>query len=363
MVKERDLQIVVLADLSTTNGANIVTKLLISELERLNQEVTLFDSSVKEHKFYALRRVLAFVICYSRLRKIQQIEILYIPLAAGMASFFQMLILLFIKKRCQRILVHHHSYKAISMNPSLIEKIVHFFLSKYAEHIFLGEKMMIEYSEIWRPRKRNWILLNAGFAASRIAISNPSSSGQFKNSPTFLHYGKLTLEKGTLTALSAFNEILSASEFGQCILAGPTVQPKILTEIRNLQKKFTKRFHYIEAFDLDRLNEFLERSDFLLFPSTYNVEASPLVVLESQAAGLIAVTSDVGCLSQDVISPGSVLQIDNWNRDCNEVLSRYFLDWNQETLNFVSLASNGIKAEMTSRAMITFTQIREIFHG
>ena len=356
-------QVAVMADLASTTGATIATKMIIVELRRLNISVSVFDSNASMGEFYFLRRVLAFVACFKGLRKLDNIQILYIPLAAGLASIFQILILILMKKRCKRVIVHHHSYKSILKDPTAIEKIVHLILSHFAEHIFLDEKMMSDYSNIWHPKMNKWIVLNAGFAVSRITESEITTPRVAKNFPTFAHYGNLTTEKGALTVLHEFKVILDSNHTAECILAGPTSESKIFNEIDELKTYFGARFTYLSSFNTETLNEILKRSDFFLFPSTYKIEASPLVVLEAQAAGLIAITSDVGCLTRDVISPGCALSIDNWENGCKQLLDPFLLDWSPQKSSYVSEARIKIRKEMYDRAQITFEQIQMTFRG
>jgi glycosyltransferase involved in cell wall biosynthesis len=108
------------------------------------------------------------------------------------------------------------------------------------------------------------------------------------------------------------SELLSRFERVTCNLLGPVEDMEILEKIVCLQQRYPDRFIHIGKYDSSLLSNVLSDTDFFLFPSNYRNEASPIVVLEAQCAGVAVVASNVGTIGSEILAPGCSVELNRW---------------------------------------------------
>jgi glycosyltransferase involved in cell wall biosynthesis len=159
----------------------------------------------------------------------------------------------------------------------------------------------MDYLEHWGAPINSIILSNSLVPAMR--FNGPAPCMQTEHF-TLIHVSNLSKEKGSHLVLDVMEHFLSENEKYNAILMGGDSQSQFTEKILRLQSSFPSQFSYQAAFDGNMLYENLKNSDVLLFPSTYENEASPLVVHEAQYCGVICVTSAAGTLISEVLQPG-----------------------------------------------------------
>jgi glycosyltransferase involved in cell wall biosynthesis len=247
----------------------------------------------------------------------------YIALSHGFTLYAQIVIALTCRIKKQRVLVHHHTFLPIN-NPSiLLNRVCHSLIRNFAEHIFLSSLMESAYKKTWNPKGRTWVISNHQVAYLR--TRNQFETNR-KLGAKICYSGRLSSEKGFWDVAAVTRKMLS-SDFGMsATFLGPAGDSHVAHELTNLKKQFSDRFHHIDVYDEHTLTIELQKSTYFLFPSRYSNEASPLVVLEAQALGNICVTSDVGSLCADVITPGSAFKIAYWPTCASDLITSLNLD-------------------------------------
>jgi glycosyltransferase involved in cell wall biosynthesis len=81
------------------------------------------------------------------------------------------------------------------------------------------------------------------------------------------------------------------------LLAGPPVDALSAEILKAAQKEFGELMEYFGRLEPPEVDAFLDRLDVFLFPSAYEHEAEPLVLLEAARGGVPAIAFDVGCIS------------------------------------------------------------------
>jgi glycosyltransferase involved in cell wall biosynthesis len=108
------------------------------------------------------------------------------------------------------------------------------------------------------------------------------------------HLSNLTVEKGVVILLSAVGELLSEGLSVELYLAGPINDDVVRVSINEFQIRHPGALHVVGPVHGYAKRQFFAELDIFVFPSVYKLEAQPLVVLESLAAGVPCIVSDAG---------------------------------------------------------------------
>jgi glycosyltransferase involved in cell wall biosynthesis len=318
MMEPTEKTIVVLADMPPpVQGISLVTEWVVKNLQTKDYSVKVLDTAVKRSRHYYFLRVSAFLRAGRQVLSIQSGDILYVPLSHGFTLYFQTLIILLARRRNFRVLAHHHTYLPINRPKNIRHLICHGLLALSAEHIFLSEKMKVEYADIWQPRNRLWVITNNGVAVTRMVHSGTPPVSDRRIGLIFA--GKVSREKGFFHILDISRELLSLHKSTTLTILGPSGDKTILHELTRLSIDFPEQFTYFGAYTEIELLKELGSSMLFLFPSEYKNEASPLVVLEAQALGNICITTEIGSLPSEVLKPGVSVRIEEWANSVREL--------------------------------------------
>lgn len=110
-----------------------------------------------------------------------------------------------------------------------------------------------------------------------------------------LYMGWLTVEKGVLDLVKAFNLVAEQMDDCHLYLAGPWVWNRDTDAIAKCIKEshFTNRIHLLGVVRGESKIEAFEKADVFAMPTTHP-EAQPMVLIEALGAGLPIVATDVG---------------------------------------------------------------------
>jgi glycosyltransferase involved in cell wall biosynthesis len=227
-------------------------------------------------------------------------------------------------------------------------------MRKGVEHIFLSKYMKDKYQELWHPMGNCWVVTNHQIAALR--TKSQIDGNNLKEGIKLCFAGRMSQEKGFWDCESVTRLLLTENLGIKAVFLGPVFDAEILEAIENLKQDFPLRFDHIGHYDETMLTRSLQDSSYFLFPSRYSNEASPLVVLEAQAIGNICITSNVGTLSTDVLSPGLAVDIKIWHKTVLEIVQQKRFN----NLN-LKLATDRIREKSNILALACDKQMKEVF--
>lgn len=334
-------------------GISIVSEWLAQSLEKERFEFEKLNTSVARINFYFIRRFIRLLVIFLRVTTGQSKGIVYIALSHGLTLVPQTAIIILGKIKGKRVIVHHHSFLPIINSQSITNKICHNLMKTGVEHIFLSNYMRDQYLRIWKPKERTWIITNHQVANSRI---ESSIENKIISPLRMVYAGRMSPEKGFWEVAQVTKDLLKESKNLHATFLGPTTNLEIENEILALKSIFKNQFEYVENYTEVEFAEILEHSTFFLFPSKYLNEASPLVVLEAQAAGNICITSQIGTLKTDVLPPGEAIEIQEWAARTKEIIKSYEI--NHQDLAKVK---NGIRQRFQIINKENSTQWKEVF--
>jgi glycosyltransferase involved in cell wall biosynthesis len=335
-------------------GISIVSSWVVQFLKDQPLKLEVVNTLTSQGRLYALNRLSMFLVSFVKVLSAPPNSTIYIALSHGQALYLQMVIIFLAKLKKLRVLAHHHTYLPITQPRKPINLICHTFIKNKVEHIFLSDKMQEQYFRVWSPSKKLWVVTN-----HQVAFKRTNGNVKTRKFPgrNMTYSGRMSSEKGFWDAAAVSRKILSHNKHMSVTFLGPIMELPISKEILNLKDEFGDRFEHISIYDEDVLQSKLYASSYFLFPSRYINEASPLVVLEAQALGNICITSDIGSLSHDVLSPGCAVKIDSWNSSVIDTVAM-FRNKNLDLIKY----SKQIQLEMFLRAELSSKQIAEVFY-
>ena len=219
-------------------------------------------------------------------------SIAYIPLQGNFGRALDIIALIFFKILNKKIIIHHHSYVG-GIKISYLMKIIFFVTSKNSCHIFLTKKMQNDFKRNYRIN-HSLTLSNALFVECQPFInSNPS----IKRKINIGLLSNLTYAKGTQTFLSLIDSLYIQKIKFHAYLAGPCEDLELQNLINYYQTKYKGSFTYIGMADNEEKKIFYKSIDLFVFPTRYENEAEPLVIIESLSYSVPVIANNIGSLS------------------------------------------------------------------
>jgi glycosyltransferase involved in cell wall biosynthesis len=319
-MREDFLPVIVVGDFSPTDSGLSVYNLWLTEfLQKSNYPSSKFDTSCAGNKFYFFTRALKYFQGCFVLLKVERNTTIYLSLSGGLSIIGQLLMVLPSHVRGSRLLVAHHSHKIINHPFGFLVNIIYRRILRKVEHVYLSQMMADSYCKIFGKPKKTWVLTNDDVARQRIDAAKKILSKEV----TICHASRLSKEKGSLFVLNIALKVMKIYPDIKFVILGSTADLEINHFLNKLQIEYPKQFSYYPNYSLKTLSRELLRSGIFLFPSSYEHEASPGVVLESQMAGNLVLASDVGSLPDIVLAPGKAVPLKNFEFEFFELLESY----------------------------------------
>lgn len=308
-----DFSVLMVANLPPPkNGLSIVNSWVCNVIKEEGIKFKIIDTTARSKSLlFLLTRFVKYVYAILIVSTKINYRVLYLPLGHGLSLLPQASMVLVARIKGKRILLHHHSYIPITTQNSLV-RILHIKVFSKAEAIFLSEKMRNEYENRFGSSRMNWVVKNADVAYSRISSSSLRNLDAYSNLIQLTHASNLSVAKGALIVTQTMAELLSRFERVRCNILGPVKDFRILEKLVDLHQRFPTRFNHTSNYDSTLLSKVLLETDFFLFPSNYSNEASPLVVLEAQSAGVTVIASNIGTIETEIVAPGCSVNLSKW---------------------------------------------------
>lgn len=201
-----------------------------------------------------------------------------------------------------RVVVHHHSpwpfERADRLHPFRLAAGVW----RRCEHLVLCSAMgqALQATMEVPPRSID-VLSNAAWVTAAPARLAPVPDG-----PAWRlgFLGQVNEAKGALRFLDVVDRLVAAGRPVSAEIAGP-LDPAIADRFRRrLASQPAAR--WLGPLDAEARSELLQRTDWLLLPTTYRHEAQPLVILEALAHGVPALATPRGCIGSSLVDGDSV---------------------------------------------------------
>ncbi len=261
----------------------------------------------------------ALVVCLELMgKRLGGYSRLYLAPHSGAGLVYSSFIVMLSRCLGYKLFVHYHSYKNLASYSSLM-RIFLALCGDEATHIVLAPPMQRDLQRLYRAAKRVRVLSNAIF------IPQHAVRREFNGRPLRVgHVSNLSKDKGVVAVIECMRQLHERCPEIELVLAGPAEDPDVKELLHSAFCEFGGKFTYLGGLTGDQVKQFYEHIDVFLFPTLYEHEAEPLVLLEAVSLGVPAIATDRGCISY-LLGPncglvvgaaefveGAVEQITNW---------------------------------------------------
>ena len=293
------------------HGAAMVGK-SIHDSELINGE---FDShyinlttasSLEDIGKVGLKKVLAFRRLLQEIRNVVKhlkLDLVYVsPNAKGGAFYKDFIVIMMLKRMGCRVVVHYHNKGVSTKQNRWIDNLLY-------RRFFKGIKVILLGKSLYRDVEKYVKWEDVYICPNGIPVQKDGTvefrKPRENNVPRLLFLSNLLVSKGVLVLLDALAVLRDRGYSFICdFVGGETaeldaasfqleVEKRRLIGIANYQGK---------RYGLDK-EEFFEQADIFVFPTFYDNECFPLVLLEAMWQGLPCISTNEGAIS-DIVNDG-----------------------------------------------------------
>jgi glycosyltransferase involved in cell wall biosynthesis len=310
------------------HGSNIMTELLIDSLKNINKKVVLvqknFSSTQEEIGKFRIKKIYEAVALVMRMVtaiifKKPDLCILFNAVRSP-AMYADVILVIFLKlfNIKTMLYIHGNGLTTNKKNHGLINRLAVKIMLSLSKGAFVLGDTMIGDINAYMPESNIFVLPNA------IKGNCLDKDKKYNNTKLrVLFLSNLVPEKGPMIFLETAKLIKENNINAMFILAGEARNSDFDREIKN----------YLNENDLfdtvilpgkvvgNNKEELFLNSDLFVFPTYFEKEVAPLVILEAMKYGLPIIASDKGCISElikDQIN-GYILKENNSNEICNKI--------------------------------------------
>lgn len=213
------------------------------------------------------------------------------PNAKGGAFYKDFVIMMLLKFMKHKIVIHYHNKGVITRQNKLLDNFLYKRFFKNIKIILLAEPL---YKDICKYVKREDVYICPnGIPESKNLLVQTSHKGF-----NILFLSNMMKEKGVWDLVKACQILKEKGKQFHCHFVGKwsdITEEEFTTQIKkyNLEKYITA---YGAKYGTDK-NKFLQDADLFVFPTYYNNECFPLVLLEAMEAGIACISTQEGGIS------------------------------------------------------------------
>ena len=217
--------------------------------------------------------------------------------------------------------VHYHSYRNMGRHSALMGLFLAV-CGPRAVHIVLAPPMEWGLRRYYKSVKRVEVLSNSVF------IPPAKRAHNFNGRRIRVgHLSNLSREKGIEIVLECLRRLRARHIEIEFVIAGPATDPATERLISRAAAEFGTYLQYLGPLRQAEVHRFYEAIDVFLFPTMYEHEAEPLVLIDAVSVGVPVVATDRGCIGYLLEATGgcvfaaadfverAVEQMALWDRD------------------------------------------------
>ena len=303
------------------NGQRVVTQRMFERLSAI-AAVTPFDID-RFRRLGPLSKPLSTLVACGALiwARLRGCATLYLAPHSGTGLIYSCLIAL--ASRCcgYTLTVHYHSYRNLGRYTRLMAAFLAI-CGPGAMHIVLAPPMARDLRRLYRSARHVTVVSNTTFVTPR-PVERDFGARRLRIG----HLSNLSREKGIGVVLDCLRELRARGVEVELWLAGPAEDAETGVLIADAQRMFGAHIRYLGRLDAADVPRFYRDIDVFLFPTTYEHEAEPLVLVDAVCAGVPVIATDRGCiayllgitggrvLAAEEFVAQTVVQIADWARD------------------------------------------------
>lgn len=290
---------------------------------------------------YHFRRILSFAHAYFSLLKAGPSDAVYLTYEAGYGIIYLAPIAIIARMRGIQVWVHHHTSAHTITRSHRFAWLLRL-LPINCQHIALSDKMSRDLLTIYAISSRNCVRCgNASLLRQKATPPDPPNAilGQKpirqSRALSLGFISNISKEKGALEALALFDIYVRHFPDARLIVAGPLMDEECNHELTARLTQKGSRITYLGQVSGTAKNDFFEGIDVLVFPTQYQYEAQPLVVLESLEKEKPTLTTNVGYLGEMLSEVGWAYQ----PKDYQALAYAQLNAWTSDPLQYAAAAA------------------------
>jgi glycosyltransferase involved in cell wall biosynthesis len=289
------------------NGQRIVTQRMFEQLDAI-ATVTLFDIG-QFRRFAPPAKLLSAIAGCGVLvgARLRGFSTLYLAPHSGAGLIYSCLIALVSRCCGYALVVHYHSYRNIGRYTRLMAAFLAL-CGPDALHIVLAPPMGRDLRRLYPSVRRVTVVSNTTFVSPR-PVERRFTARRLRLG----HLSNLSREKGIGIVLDCMRELWTRGIPVELWLAGPPEDAETGRMIAAARTEYGDRINYLGRLDASDVRHFYDDIDVFLFPTAYEHEAEPLVVVDAVSAGVPVIATDRGCIGYLLgMTSGRVLAADQF---------------------------------------------------
>jgi glycosyltransferase involved in cell wall biosynthesis len=243
---------------------------------------------------------------------------LYLAPHSGSGLLLSCAIVLLARLLRFRLFIHYHSYKNLSGSSGLMESFLAL-CGKEALHIVLAPPMAQALQHHYKSAKRVTVLSNTVFVPRQNRCRS-LAGGRLRVG----HISNLSKSKGLVAVIECMRRLASRHPGIELVLAGPPADEESRQLISEATEELGGRLTYLGRLAADAVARFYQNIEVFLFPTVYEHEAEPLVLIEAVSFGVTVIATDRGCIRY-LLGPDCGLVLDA-NRFVDDAVEQ-IVDW------------------------------------
>lgn len=291
------------------HGAAVVTGRMRDLLLQREVDVLSIDSNDSASAPQRLARLAVGLLRLLALVVARRRPAVYLGGAGGELLWFQALVVGLGRLGGGPVVFHHHNYGPLVERSRALAAVVRCG-GRRVTHVVLGSGMATALQDRYPHVGPVVVCSNAGHMSETSSAAPRADADRADRADRVIvgHLSNLTMAKGVGEVVAAAQAALVAGLDVELRLAGPAVEPESAALVEAARADLGDRFVWAGPLQPGEVDTFLGGLDLFLFPSTYRLEAEPLVVLEASRSGVPTLAYDVGCVAGLVDPPGRVLK-------------------------------------------------------
>lgn len=227
--------------------------------------------------------------------------VVYLGGAGGGGLWYQLGIVAAARASGARVVFHHHSYSYLDGGPRLVMRAIARIIGRAGAHVCLSPGMADAFRATYRSRGTVLTVSNANFIRSEPVVRRRSTTA-FR----LVHVSNLAKEKGSIRVVEAFERLREADVDITLTLVGVATDRVVQAQIELARSRHPDRLRCLGQASREGVDAALDDADLFVFPTTYRLEAQPMVLLEAMARGVPVLATSRGSIS-DLLPPDWLL--------------------------------------------------------
>ena len=314
------------------HGMSAVNKCVLNLLEieaQQNENIQVFNTvgTGNSIKKFIIRFSKGLNIVYKLVLnfKNRKVTTYYLAVSGGFGIIHEIIPWIFAGFLTKKRIIHHHSFNYCN-NKSYLMKIMQLFKTTNVTNIFL----CLKHKELFF---RNYFIKNSLnkylIIPNDFILEYNDFPVKEKNLNPFKrivigHLSNLTSEKGFYTIIEIFEKLKNNKNIIFEIV-GPTNDDKINLLLKQYSDSFPEQFFYLGSLYGSQKQAWFNQIDLFLFPSKYNNEAYPLVLIEAIHANAVILTTPIGCLCE-INHSSFIFEYEEYVNEVIKFINRYYAD-------------------------------------